>query len=184
MAGPSPRIRLLPFLGRSLAVRVTCVASRTRALLALGSIALACGGISKHEGPSSAAGAPAFAVDSGVEPAAEPDAAPDAAGEVDAGLPAPCPSQTETCCDSWTGERSTPNCESGMSACGAHQLLQSIDSECTPTPAVCHVESLQQLEGKACPFGAPSCSFGKGFDRCECYCPESSLVWWCGCTLR
>ena len=155
-------------------------------LLVLLGVASACGDVAKERQVSPAANAGSAAVvDAGVDaPLEETEPVPigDASSADDAGAADSCPSDSVFCCDSWTGERSTPTCVAGFSDCGRHLDMQVVDSECLRTPDVCHVESTQELDGKACSSAGLLCPFGRGCSSCRCECQVSTLLWRCECT--
>lgn len=59
--------------------------------------------------------------------------------------------------------------------------MQSIDRVCIQTPAVCHVASMQELQGKQCTQVETSCPFGQGCSSCRCECQGDTLLWRCEC---
>ncbi len=155
---------------------------RTR--IAIGYVLSACGGVAseqeQHAPPLASAGA-AAAIDAGVAAASGADASamPDGSEPNDAGAADPCPSDTVFCCDGWTGARSRPTCLVGFTRCGAHLDLPIVESECQQTPDICHVDSMNELEGKPCSADVPFCPFGRGCSSCRCECPESTRLWLC-----
>ena len=143
----------------------------------------ACGGVARVP-PTADAEVAAVAGASGAGATPDLDALPaiDAGSELDAGEPEQCPPPHEpACCDLWTGERAMPTCINGIGQCGSRQVPRPLFDECVPIPAVCQVESVAELDGKACSPEVPSCGVGSGCSSCQCACPEDTRVWVCLC---
>ena len=146
----------------------------------------ACGGVANKESAPPASRAGAGNVDSGIDAAEAVDAAssPDAA---DAGTTAPSPTANQICYNTWTGERSQPQCAQSTCGCAGAgdgpRVIQPVESECEPKPEVCRVPAPSDLDGQACSLEVPSCRFGYGgCSSCECFCLEGMRRWQCQCT--
>jgi hypothetical protein len=75
-----------------------------------------------------------------------------------------------------------PTCVAGHTDCAGRLDSLLVGNECKQTPAVCHVESMKELEGTACSPDVGFCPFGRGCSSCRCDCQESTRLWHCECT--